>query len=421
MGNNIAVIGAGSVYTPELVTEFFRDGGKLVKFDRMTLMDINRKRLDIVGGLTQRMALRQGVNADIVLTTSLEKAVKGARFVIVQIRVGGNQARYIDETIPVRHGVIGQETTGPGGMFKALRTIPAVVAIARAVKRAAPGAWILNFANPSGLVTEAVLKTVPGVKMLGICSAQLGRKGWVSGALKVDPKRIRVKSVGLNHLAWVYRIWVDGREVTDRFFTRTKKFGWWDAGLIRAVRGIPIGYLEYYYDTDKMLAHMKHGPKRSQQVLKIEKKLLARYADPKLDEPPEELKLRGGSGYSEAMTTVMRALTGVKPATIPMNVQNRGSVPGFAPDAVLEIESRLDPRAVTPQRYSLAEIPAGQLGLMHAVKAYETLTAEAALTGNYTTSLAAMIAHPLVPSLSVGRKILDSMLRAHRRYLPQFK
>jgi 6-phospho-beta-glucosidase len=421
MGNTIAVIGAGSVYTPELVTEFFKDGGKLVKFDRMTLMDIDKRRLGIVGGLTRRMARRQGVRAPIELTTSLSRAVRGARFVIVQIRVGGNKARFLDESIPVRHGVIGQETTGPGGMFKALRTIPAVTAIARAVKRHAPGAWILNFANPSGLVTEAVLKAVPGVKMLGICSAQLGRKWWVSEFIKADPKRIRIKSVGLNHLSWVYRIWLDGREITERFFTRTKKFGWWDAELIRAVRGIPIGYLQYYYNTDKMLAHMKHGLKRSQQVMKIEKKLLRRYADPKLDEPPEELKQRGGSGYSAAMTTVMRALTGEKPAVIPMNVRNRGSVPGFADGAVLEIESRLTPRAVTPLKYSLAEIPVNQLGLMHAVKAYETLTAEAALTGNYITALAAMVAHPLVPSVSTGRKILDEMLRAHRKYLPQFK
>ncbi|MEK7475301.1 MAG: 6-phospho-beta-glucosidase [Candidatus Coatesbacteria bacterium] len=422
--NKIAVIGAGSVYTPELVTEFFKDGGKLVPFDEMALMDIDRGRLAAVGGLTQRMARRQGVRGEISLTTSLTEAIRGAKFVIVQIRVGGNRARALDETIPYRYGVIGQETTGPGGMFKALRTIPAVVEIAKTVKRVAPRAWILNFTNPSGLVTEAVLKAVPGVKMLGICSAQLGREWWVARALGVKRERIKVRSAGLNHLAWVYRVSVDGRDVTDRLFNlpdrRLKHLGW-PVDLMRSIRMVPIGYLWYYYYSDKMLPHSRPGHNRAKRVMEIERILMKRYADPALDEPPKELSLRGGSGYSLAMSTVMNALTGRKPCTIPMNVQNRGAVEGFARDQVLEIDSTLRPAGVTPVAIPLRDLPPHLLGLTHQVKAYETLTAEAAMTGCYHTALEAMITHPLVPNATVGQRILDEMLKAHRKYLPKFR
>ena len=420
----IAVIGAGSVYTPELVTEFFRDHGRLVGgFDEMVLMDIDPRRLEIVGGLTQRMARRQEVPAKVSLTTSLATAIRGARFVITQMRVGGNRARYLDETIPMKHGVVGQETTGPGGLFKALRTIHAMVQVARVVKREAPRAWILNFANPSGIVTEGVLKAVPGVKMLGICSAQVGRSHWVSGALGVHPRRIRTRSFGLNHLAWIYRVEVDGKDATDRLFNlpdrRLKKLGW-PVDLMRTIRGVPISYLWYYYDPAGMLAHARHGKTRAQKVLKIEKILLRRYADKTLDVPPEELKLRGGSGYSITMSTVMNGLTGRKPTVIPMNVQNRGAVAGFAPDQVIEIDSRIEPHGVTPLPIPLARIPAHHLGITHRVKAYETLTVEAALTGSYRKALAAMITNPLVPTWTTGKKILDEMLRAHKKYLPQF-
>lgn len=426
MGRKIAIIGAGSVYTPELVTEFFKDGGKLVGgFDAMTLMDIDPKRLAVVGGLTQRMARRQNVPAKVTLTTSLSAAVRGAQFVITQMRVGGNRARYLDETIPLRHGVLGQETTGPGGLFKALRTIPAMVAVARVVKREAPRAWILNFANPSEMVTEGVLKAVPGVKMLGICSAQVGREWWVNKALGIkDIRRIKVKSAGLNHLAWIYKVSVDGRDATDRLFNlpdkRLKLLGW-PVDLMRTIRMVPIGYLRYYYYPEEMIAYTRRGKTRAEKVLKIEKILLKRYADRTLDVPPEELKLRGGSGYSVTMSTVMNGLTGRKPIVIPMNVQNRGAVAGFARDQVIEIPSRIEPHGVTPLPIPLAELPPHLLGVMHRVKAYETLAVEAALTGSYRKALEAMVTNPLVPNFTVAKKLTDELLRAHKKYLPQFR
>ena len=423
MRRKIAIIGAGSVYTPELVTEFFKDGGKLVPFDRMSLHDINPQRLEVVGGLTQRMAHRQGVPAKVTLTASLAAAVRDADFVITQMRVGGNAARYLDETIPLKYNVIGQETTGPGGLFKALRTIPALVAVAKAIRQHAPRAWMLNFANPSGIVTEGVLKAVPGTKMLGICSAQVGRAWWVSRALGVNPRRITLRSCGLNHLAWIYRICVDGRNVTDRFFklpNKRLKLTGWDPGLLRSIRGVPIGYLHYFYDTASMIKHARKDGTRAQKVLKIEKILLKRYADKTLDVPPDELKLRGGSGYSVTMSTVMSALTGRRKVTIPMNVQAGKAWEGFGREQTVEIDSKLEPHAVTPLKVSLPEIPPSQLGLTHAVKAYETLTVEAALTGSYTKALAAMIANPLVPDRTVAKRILDEMLKAHRKHLPQF-
>ncbi len=420
MSRKIAIIGAGSVYSPELVTEFFK--GDKIKFDCMSLMDINERRLGIVGGLVQRMARRQNVKAKVELTTSLAQAVKGAQFVISQIRVGGNEARALDERIPGKYDVIGQETTGPGGMFKALRTIPPMVKVAQACRKLTPRAWILDFANPVGLVTEGVCRAVPGTRIVGVCSIQIGREHWVDAkVLGVSPKRIRVKSAGLNHLSWVYRIMVDGRDVTDRYFARLKKSSGWPIELLKAIKMIPVGYLWYYYFPEKMLPHSKGRKTRAIEVLRIEKILLKRYADPKLDEPPKELQMRGGSGYSAAMIAIMRGLTGDAPLTIPTNVPSRGAVPGFTKEQVLEIPCRINAHGIRPLSIPDGELPPHLLGLTHRVKAYETLTAQAALSGCYDTALAAMVTHPLVPSVSVARKILDEMLKAHRKYLPQFR
>ena len=422
MGKKITIVGAGSVYTPELVTEFFRDNGQhLMDMDRMTLYDIDERRLNIVGGLAQRMARRQGVGAKIVLTTSLNEAVRDASFIITQMRVGGNQARLLDETIPMRHGVIGQETTGPGGMFKALRTIPELVKVAAAAKKLAPRAWILNFTNPAGLVAEGVAKGVPGAKQVGVCSIQVGRESWVSDILGVKAERVKVKTIGLNHFSWVYGATLDGRDITDRFFTKTKKFGRWPVDLIRAIRAIPVGYLWYYYQTDDAFRHQKKDGPRAREVLRIEKILLKRYADKTLDVPPEELKLRGGSGYSVMISTYLRALTGEKPVTIPTNTTNRGCLKGFDDDQSLEIPARISAKGIKPLPINFDGVPVHIRGMMQRLKAYETLTCEAALTGNYHTALEAMITHPLVPNYSTGKKILDELLKAHRKYLPQFK
>lgn len=419
MAKKIAIIGAGSVYSPELVTEFFK--GDKLSFDEMSFMDVNERRLKIVGGLVQRMARRQGVKGKIRLTTSVSEAVKDAQFVISQIRVGGNEARALDERIPAKYGVLGQETTGPGGMFKALRTIPPMVKVAQAVKKLAPRAWILDFANPVGLVTEAVGLAVPGSRILGICSIQLGRENWVDAkVLGVNPKRIRVKSAGLNHLSWVYKIMVDGRDVTDKYFSRLKKSWGFPVDFLKAIKMIPVGYLWYYYFPEKM-THGKGKKTRAMEVLRLEKILLKRYSDPKLDEPPVELKKRGGSGYSAAMIAIMRGLTGDAPTTLPVCIRNQGAVSGFGRDQVLEIPSRLNRLSAVPVRIPDGELPPHLLGMTHRVKAYETLTAQAALSGCYNTALAAMVTHPLVPSYTIGKKILDDMLRAHKRYLPQFK
>jgi len=422
MGRKVTIIGAGSVYTPELVTEFFRNRGKsLLSLDHLALYDIDERRLSILGGLTKRMARRQEVESKITLTTNLAEAVRDASFVITQIRVGGNQARLLDETIPLRYGVIGQETTGPGGMFKALRTIPQLVKVAQAVKKHAPRAWTLSFTNPSGLCAEGVTKAVPGSRLVGVCSIQVGREGWVSGTMGVPERRVRVKSVGLNHLSWVYRVFVDGRDATERYFKRLKDGGWEKADLLRAIGGAPVGYLYYYYQSQDAVKHAKHSKPRAKEVLRIEKILLRRYSDPTLDTQPEELKLRGGSGYSVMIGTYIRALTGEKPITIPTNTPNRGAVDGFADDQVLEIPAHISPAGIKPVRIPSGEIPEHQMGLMRQVKAYETLTAEAAMTGCYKTALSAILSHPLVPDYPTGRKILDALLKAHRKYLPNFR
>lgn len=422
MGTKVTIVGAGSVYTPELVTEFFRDRGNfLLPMDRLALYDTDERRLAILGGLTQRMARRQGVGAKITLTTDVREAVEDATFIITQIRVGGNQARLLDETIPIRHGVIGQETTGPGGMFKALRTIPEVVKVARAAKKYAPRAWTLSFTNPSGICAEGVTKAVPGSRLVGVCSIQVGREHWITDTLGISTKGVRVKTVGLNHLSWVYGATRNGRDLMGAYFRKLRAKRDKGAELIEAIGGPYVGYLWYYYQTDEALKHMKKAGPRAKEVLRIEKILLRRYADPTLDTQPEELNLRGGSGYSVMIGTYIRALTGERPVTIPTNTPNRGCVEGFAPDQVLEIPARISSAGIKPLPIPSGEIPEHMMGLMRRVKSYETLTVQAALTGCHKTALAAIMSHPLVPNLSTGRKILDELLKAHKRYLPQFR
>jgi len=409
----IAVIGGGSTYTPELI-EGFAARADVLPVDELVLEDISEERLDIVGGLARRILARTGHPARLVTTTSLDDAVDGAAAVLVQLRVGGQQARLMDETLPGQFGLIGQETTGPGGFAKALRTVPVVLDIASVVtKRAAPGAWIVDFTNPVGIVTRALLDD--GHRALGLCNVAIGLQRRLASRLGVEPERVRLDHAGLNHLSWVRRVLVDGVDRLPELLADPIDVGS-PAELMRTLGAIPSYYLRYYYSTNEVLR--EGGARRAEQVMEIEQQLLAMYADPALDRKPALLDERGGAYYSEAAAALVTSLLTGDGALHYVDLGNSGTITGLPDEAVVEVPATVDRSGAHAE--PVAPLAPELLGLVQAVTAYEVLTIEAARSGDRSTALRALVAHPLVRQWETVVPMLDAILDAGRAYLPQF-
>jgi len=409
----IAVIGGGSTYTPELI-EGFAARADVLPVDELVLEDISEERLDIVGGLARRILARTGHPARLVTTTSLDDAVDGAAAVLVQLRVGGQQARLTDETLPGQFGLIGQETTGAGGFAKALRTVPVVLDIASVVtKRAAPGAWIVDFTNPVGIVTRALLDD--GHRALGLCNVAIGLQRRLASRLGVEPERVRLDHAGLNHLSWVRRVLVDGVDRLPELLADPIDVGS-PAELMRTLGAIPSYYLRYYYSTNEVLR--EGGARRAEQVMEIEQQLLAMYADPALDRKPALLDERGGAYYSEAAAALVTSLLTGDGALHYVDLGNSGTITGLPDEAVVEVLATVDRSGAHAE--PVAPLAPELLGLVQAVTAYEVLTIEAARSGDRTTALRALVAHPLVRQWETVVPMLDAILDAGRAYLPQF-
>jgi 6-phospho-beta-glucosidase len=386
----IAVIGAGSTYTPELVSG--------LDVDELALHDIDEPRLEVVGGLARRMLERAGARGRLTLTGELDRALEGADFVLVQIRVGGQAARLRDETIPLACGCIGQETTGAGGFAKAMRTVPVVLEIAeRARELAAPGAWIVDFTNPVGIVTRALLDA--GHRAVGLCNVAIGFERAMARMLGVAPERIVVDQVGLNHLTWVRAVWLDRRDVLPDLLAAHG-----DAlaeqielprRLLDELGAVPSYYLRYFYAHDHVLAEQEGGATpRAETVAEIERELLRMYADPSLVTKPALLEQRGGAFYSEAATRLVASLAGPDGAVHVVDIRNDGTLAGLAGDDVVEVPARFDSGA--PQPLEQRPLAPELLGLVQHVAAYERLTAEAAVTRDPVTARKALLANPLV-------------------------
>ena len=409
----IAVIGGGSTYTPELI-EGFAARADVLPVDELVLEDISEERLDIVGGLARRILARTGHPARLVTTTSLDDAVDGAAAVLVQLRVGGQQARLTDETLPGQFGLIGQETTGAGGFAKALRTVPVVLDIASVVtKRAAPGAWIVDFTNPVGIVTRALLDD--GHRALGLCNVAIGLQRRLASRLGVEPERVRLDHAGLNHLSWVRRVLVDGVDRLPELLADPINVGS-PAELMRTLGAIPSYYLRYYYSTNEVLR--EGGARRAEQVMEIEQQLLAMYADPALDRKPALLDERGGAYYSEAAAALVTSLLTGDGALHYVDLGNSGTITGLPGEAVVEVLATVDRSGAHAE--PVAPLAPELLGLVQAVTAYEVLTIEAARSGDRSTALRALVAHPLVRQWETVVPMLDAILDAGRAYLPQF-
>lgn len=412
----IAVIGGGSTYTPELVEGFIRYFDEL-PIAQINLMDISEERLLIVGDLVRRMV--GDLPITVLRTTDRIEAISGADFVITQMRIGGLAARALDEQIPLRHGVLGQETTGPGGFAKALRTIPVMLDIANDIATYAPNAWLINFTNPAGLVVEAVSRHTEA-KVMGLCNVPINMRIKAAGVLDIDPQRIELDYVGLNHLSWA-RVLVDGVDRT-RDVLRMEwggRSGQIDGGFLEALGLLPNYYLRYFAHPDVVLREQLTAEEtRAEYLQTVEAELLDLYADPNLAEKPKLLETRGGTYYSTVAVQLIRAIAQDRREVHIVNTRNGSSLPDLPADAVIEIPAVIGKSGAHPLVHG--PLPAQIRGLVAAVKAYEELTVEAAVTGDEDLARMALFNNPLVPSWDVALALWEDIKTAHQAYLPQF-
>ena len=426
----VAVIGGGSTYTPELVDGFLARTDQF-PLRELWLMDIDAARLEIVGGFARRMLEAKGSPFKVLLTTDQRAAIKGASYVLTQLRVGQMEARRKDEYLGKRHGLIGQETTGVGGMAKALRTIPVILKIAKDMRELAPGAMLANFTNPSGLVTQALSKYTPDVTAVGVCNVAITTKMMILDQLEratgksIDPERAELRTLGLNHLSWHRGFSIDGEDVWSQviegyiFALKEEEDPEWDPRTIESLRMIPNYYLRYFYHTDKKLASQEEWPpSRAEEVIEIEKDLLREYADPALKEPPPDLMKRGGAYYSTVATQLLNAHFNDLNETHIVNTCNNGAVKGWPADWVLEMPAKISRKGVEP--IPAEPLPPVCFGLIAQIKAYELLTVEAAVHGDRNAAYQALLTHPLGPKADKIPAVLEDMLEMHKNYLPQF-
>ena len=406
----LAVIGAGSTYTPELVSGLMRERER-IDVRELVLHDIDGERREILGGVSRRILDRQGYRGGLEVTGDLDRALDGADAVLIQIRVGGQAARLRDETIPAACGCVGQETTGAGGLAKAMRTVPAVLEIAaRTRELAGPDAWIVDFTNPVGIVTRALLDA--GHRAVGLCNVAITFQRSIASRLAVSPTRVRVNQVGLNHLTWIREVLLDGQDVLPQLLDEHGDSLADEIGMPRSLLtdlgAIPSYYLRYFYGEREVVAEQKLEPPRAQVVAEIERELLDMYCDPALTEKPALLDRRGGAYYSEAATQLVASLaTGGEDVQV-IDGRNRGTLAGLADDDVVEVPARItaDGPVALPQRPLAPEL----LGLVQHVAAYERLAATAAVTGDRDTARLALLTNPLVRDYELVDPLLDELL-----------
>ncbi|MGZ5129111.1 MAG: 6-phospho-beta-glucosidase [Actinomycetota bacterium] len=416
----VAVVGGGSTYTPELVEGFVTRGERL-PVDELVLLDIDAERLGIVGALAERMMRRAGWSGRLTLTQDRLAAIDGADFVIVQLRVGQQAARYRDETIPPRHGCIGQETTGPGGFAKALRTVPVVLELAElTAERGASGAWFVDFTNPTGLVTQALLDA--GHRAIGLCNVAIGFQRRFAQHFGVEPEHVQLEHVGLNHLTWERRVVVDGvdrlPEILENAIDLVADETDMPAELIRAIGAIPSYYLHYYYLANRVIVQQKTSRTRAEEVMEIEEGLLELYRDPALDTKPKLLEERGGAFYSDAAAALVASLHAGTGDVQVVNLRNDGAIPNLPDDDVVEIAATIDRDGAHP--LAVAPLSPDMLALVEHAKAYERLTIEAAMSGDREIALRALMTNPLVGDFDVAVPLLEELLEANRDLLPRF-
>jgi 6-phospho-beta-glucosidase len=411
----VAVVGGGSTYTPELVDGFARLSAGL---SELTLVDPAVERLAVVGAFGRRIFQRYGVTADLTWTDDLDAGLDGADVVVIQLRVGGQAARIGDETFPLECDCVGQETTGAGGLAKALRTVPVVLDVARRARAvAAPGAWIVAFTNPVGIVTRALLDD--GHRALGLCNVAIGLQRYFASLLSVAPEAVTLDHVGLNHLSWERAAYVEGVDQLPKLLAvhgveladRVKV----PLEILELTGTVPSYYLRYFYCHDEVVAEQRSAPSRGQRVAEIESELLTLYSDPTVDTKPDLLSERGGAYYSEAAVGLIGSLRGDDGAVHAVNVRNNGTWSFLPDEAVIEVSCRVGRSGAVP-------VPGPPLapdiaGLVGHVSAYEELAVDAALRGGRDRVYRALLAHPLVGQASLAERLTDRLLALNSEHL----
>ena len=433
-GIKIATIGGGSSYTPELIEGFIKRYDEL-PVREIWLVDIEegREKLEIVGALARRMVEKAGVPMEIHLTLDRRQALQSADFVTTQMRVGLLDARVKDERIPLRMGLIGQETNGAGGLFKALRTIPVLLEIAEEMQELCPNAWLINFTNPAGMVTEALLRYSKHKKVIGVCNVPFNMHMSISKMLGVEMGRVHIDFAGLNHMVFGTHVYVDDQEVTEKVLDMLgnpeiqmtmKNIAPlpWNPRFLKSLGVVPCPYHRYYYKTKNILEEeleaFKSGQTRAEIVKKLEEDLFDLYKDEKLDIKPPQLEKRGGAYYSDAACNVISSIYNDKKDIQVLNVQNKGSITEIDYDSAVEVSCIVTKNGPVP--ITMGKLPVQVQGLIQQIKSFERVGAEAAVTGSYDKALLALSINPLIPSDDLAEAVLQKLLEAHKEYLPLF-
>lgn len=432
-GIKIVTIGGGSSYTPELVEGFIKRHKELT-VKELWLVDIEegKHKLEIVGKLAKRMVKKAGVDMEVNLTLDRREALKDADFVTTQLRVGLLDARIKDERIPLSHGVIGQETNGAGGLFKALRTVPVVLDIIKDIEELCPNAWLVNFTNPTGVISEAVFKYTNFRRYIGLCNVPIGVKNGMADILEVEKDRVEMDFAGLNHMVYALNVRLDGKDITkeaiEKFVTSSLtmqniKDIPLNADFVRALGVIPCPYHKYYYKHKEMLEEelegFKDGKTRGETVKALEDDLFELYKDENLAVKPPQLEKRGGAYYSDAACNLINSIYNDKKDIQVVNTLNNGAIRDFREDSAAEMSCVITKEG--PKPLSVGYLPVAVSGLVTEIKSFEILAAKAAVEGDYNAALQALCINPLIPSDDLAKTILDEMMEAHKEYLPQFK
>jgi len=414
----LAVIGGGSTYTPELVDGIARLSGDMA-VEELVLVDPDETRLAVVGPFSDRLMRAHGHPGRLTWTTSLDEGLDGAGAVLVQLRIGGQAARQRDETWPLEYGCIGQETTGAGGFAKALRTVPVVLDIAeRSRQRALDSAWIIDFTNPVGIVTRALLNA--GHRAIGLCNVAIGFQRNFAALLGVDPSQVMLDHAGLNHLTWERAAVVDGRDVLPDLIAKHGEEIADHTGLpvsvLHDTGAVPSYYMHYFWAHDATLERQRREPTRAEEVARIERELLAAYADPALTHKPEMLTQRGGAFYSEAAVALLVSLTRGTGDVQVVNLRNQGTLPFLAGDAVIEVPAVIGTGGA--EAVPVAPLDPVMRGLVAHVSAYEELALDAAVRGGRDRVASALLAHPLVGQYELAGRLADRLIAENAAYLP---
>lgn len=435
-GLKIVTIGGGSSYTPELMEGFIKRHHEL-PVKELWLVDIEagKEKLEVVGAMAKRMVKAAGIDCEVHLSLDRREALKDADFVTTQLRVGQMDARIKDETIPNKYGMIGQETNGAGGMLKAFRTIPVILDIVNAMKELCPDAWLINFTNPAGMVTEAVLRYGKWDKVIGLCNVPIMSTKIESAVLEKQEEELFFKFAGINHLHWHKIYDKSGQDLTleaidkmygpeakaDKMVENIKNMRFLHEQVLQ-LEMLPCPYHRYYYMTDAMireeLEEVNTVGSRGQVVKQLEESLFELYRNPTLDYKPKELEKRGGAHYSDAACEIINSIYNDKGTRMVVSTRNNGAISDLPPESAIEITSMITSHGAEPLHFG--SFPSAQRGLLQVMKAMEELTIEAAVTGDYATALQAFTMNPLVQSGDTAKALLDELLEAHRAYLPQF-